>query len=138
MRAVGLAARCYELMLDRSIKRETFGKRLCQHGGCQEMIADSRADLEMARLLTLSCASAIDNVGANGARDQIGLIKYAVPELAFRIIDRSVQVRIHCYFVVLTTFCAVYSYLGLQLYGWSSNSIQYGAATVTATAPLHA
>lgn len=93
MRAVGLAARCYELMLDRSIKRETFGKRLCQHGGCQEMIADSRADLEMARLLTLSCASAIDNVGANGARDQIGLIKYAVPELAFRIIDRSVQVH---------------------------------------------
>ena len=99
MRAVGLAARCYELMLDRSIKRETFGKRLCQHGGCQEMIADSRADLEMARLLTLSCASAIDNVGANGARDQISLIKYAVPELAFRIIDRSVQVSS---FVVLS------------------------------------
>ncbi len=94
MRAVGLAARCYELMIERSMERETFGKRLCQHGGCQEMIADSRADLEMARLLTLSCAAAIDNVGANKARDQIALIKYAVPDLAFRVIDRAVQVRI--------------------------------------------
>jgi len=93
MRAVGLAARCYELMLKRSMERETFGKRLCQHGGCQEMIADSRADLEAARLLTLSCASAIDNLGANKARDQIAMIKYAVPELAFRIIDRAVQVH---------------------------------------------
>lgn len=93
MRAVGLAARCYELMIERSISRETFGKRLCQHGGCQEMIADSRADLECARLLTLSCASAIDNLGAHQARDQIALIKYAVPELAFRVIDRAVQVH---------------------------------------------
>lgn len=93
MRAVGLASRCYELMIDRSMSRETFGKPLCQHGGCQEMIADSRADLECARLLTLSCAAAIDNLGPNKARDQISLIKYAVPELAFRVIDRAVQVH---------------------------------------------
>jgi len=93
MRAVGLAARCYELMIERSLQRETFGKRLCEHGGCQEMIADSRAELEMARLLTLSCASAIDNIGADKARDQIALIKYAVPDLAFRVIDRAVQVH---------------------------------------------
>lgn len=56
------------------------------------MIADSKADLECARLLTLSCASAIDNLGANEARDQIAMIKYAVPEFAFRVIDRSLQV----------------------------------------------
>lgn len=93
MRAVGLASRCYELMVERSILRETFGKKLCEHGGCQEMIADSRADLECAKLLTLSCASAIDNLGVNKARDQIAMIKYTVPELAFRIIDRAVQVH---------------------------------------------
>ena len=58
------------------------------------MIADSRADLECARLLTLSCAAAIDNLGPAKARDQIALIKYTVPEFAFRIIDRAVQVRI--------------------------------------------
>mmetsp|Transcript_23217 Transcript_23217/g.34393 ORF Transcript_23217/g.34393 Transcript_23217/m.34393 type:complete len:109 (+) Transcript_23217:106-432(+) len=57
------------------------------------MIADSRADLECARLLTLSCAAAIDNVGPTKARDQIALIKYAVPEFAFRVIDRAVQVH---------------------------------------------
>jgi alkylation response protein AidB-like acyl-CoA dehydrogenase len=62
------------------------------YSGCQEMIADSRADLECARLLTLSCASAIDNLGANKARDQIALIKYSVPEFAFRVIDRALQV----------------------------------------------
>lgn len=60
------------------------------------MIADSRADLECARLLTLSCAAAIDNLGPAKARDQIALIKYAVPEFAFRIIDRAVQVRMLC------------------------------------------
>lgn len=63
------------------------------------MIADSRADLECARLLTLSCASAIDNLGAHKARDQVALIKYAVPELAFRVIDRAVQVRFKLFFL---------------------------------------
>ena len=57
MRAVGLAARCYELMLQRSLSRKTFGKYLAEHGSCQEMIAGSAADLEAARLLTLSCAA---------------------------------------------------------------------------------
>jgi len=93
MRAVGLAARCYELMIQRSLERETFGKKLCQHGGCQEMIADSKADLESARLLTLSCASAIDSYGPHKARDLIAMIKYAVPHLAIRVIDRAVQIH---------------------------------------------
>lgn len=93
MRAVGLAARCYELMIQRSLERETFGKKLFQHGGCQEMIADSKADLESARLLTLSCASAIDSIGPHKARDLIAMIKYAVPNLAIRVIDRAVQVH---------------------------------------------
>lgn len=61
--------------------------------GCQEKIADSKADIEAARLLTLSCAAAIDENGAKGARDQIALIKVAVPNLAFRVIDRAIQVR---------------------------------------------
>lgn len=80
------------------------------HRGCQEMIADSRADLECARLLTLSCAAAIDNLGPAKARDQIALIKYAVPEFAFRIIDRAVQVRIsvkiqwNSYFIKMFTY----------------------------------
>ena len=93
MRAVGLAARCYELMLQRSLSRKTFGKYLAEHGSCQDMIADSAADLEAARLLTLSCAATIDEKGPKGARDKIASIKVSVPELTSRAVDRAVQVH---------------------------------------------
>ena len=79
-------------MLQRTMERRTFGKYLCQHGGCQEMIADSATDLEAARLLTLNCAAAMDTHGAKKARDKISSIKVAVPELAYRVIDRAVQI----------------------------------------------
>lgn len=92
MRAVGLAARCYELMLERTFQRQTFGKYLHEHGSCRELIADSAADLESARLLTLSCAEDIDSLGARGARDKIAMIKVTVPELTSRVVDRAVQI----------------------------------------------
>jgi acyl-CoA dehydrogenase len=92
MRSIGMAARCYELMLERSMQRQTFGKFLWEHGGCQEMIADSCADLEAARLLTLNCAAKMDQVGIQKARDKIATIKVAVPQMTFRVIDRAVQV----------------------------------------------
>jgi alkylation response protein AidB-like acyl-CoA dehydrogenase len=86
------AARCYELMLERTFQRQTFGKYLHEHGSCREMIADSASDLEAARLLTLACAEDIDRLGARGARDKIALIKVTVPELTSRVVDRAVQV----------------------------------------------
>mmetsp|Transcript_42838 Transcript_42838/g.89842 ORF Transcript_42838/g.89842 Transcript_42838/m.89842 type:complete len:458 (-) Transcript_42838:448-1821(-) len=92
MRAVGLAARCYELMLERTFQRQTFGKYLHEHGSCRELIADSKSDLEAARLLTLACAEDIDTLGARGARDKIALIKVTVPELTSRVVDRAVQI----------------------------------------------
>jgi len=92
MRAVGLASRCYELMLERTLTRETFGKPLYRHGACQEEIADSKTDLESARLLTLSCAATIDEMGAAKARDQIAMIKVAVPAMTLRVVDRAIQV----------------------------------------------
>ena len=92
MRAIGLASRCYELMIQRTTERKTFGRYLWQHGGCQEIIANSASELEMARLMTLACAAAIDENGAARARDKIGMIKYAVPKLACSIVDRAVQV----------------------------------------------
>lgn len=92
MRAVGLASRCYELMLQRSMVRKTFGKALYQHGGCQEMIADSAVDIEAARLLTLNCAAEIDKFGLHEARDKIAMIKVAVPQLTLRVVDRAIQI----------------------------------------------
>ena len=62
-------------MLERTFQRQTFGKYLCEHGSCRELIADSASDLEAARLLTLACAEDIDRLGARGARDKIALIK---------------------------------------------------------------
>jgi len=92
MRAVGLAARCYELMLERTFQRQTFGKYLYEHGSCRELIANSKSDLEAARLLTLACAEHIDRLGAKGARDKIAMIKVSVPELTSRVVDRAVEV----------------------------------------------
>jgi acyl-CoA dehydrogenase len=86
------AARCYELMLQRALERKTFGKYLWEHGGTQDMIANSVTDLDAARLLTLSCAAAMDSVGVKQARDKIAGIKYAVPELTYRVVDRAVQI----------------------------------------------
>ena len=79
-------------MLERTFERRTFGKYLYEHGSCRELIADSKSDLEAARLLTLSCAEAIDSLGARGARDKIALIKVTVPELTSRVVDRAVQI----------------------------------------------
>ena len=87
------AARSYELMLQRAAERKTFGKYLWEHGGCQEMIANSATDLESARLLTLSCAAALDEIGPRLARDKIAGIKVAVPELTYRVVDRAIQVH---------------------------------------------
>jgi acyl-CoA dehydrogenase len=79
-------------MLQRALERKTFGKYLWEHGGTQEMIANSVTDLEAARLLTLSCAAAMDSVGVKQARDKIAGIKVAVPELTYRVVDRAVQI----------------------------------------------
>jgi acyl-CoA dehydrogenase len=87
------AARSYELMLQRACQRKTFGQFLWQHGGCQEMIADSASDLQAARLLTLACAEALDTLGPKMARDKIASIKVTVPELCYRIVDRAIQVH---------------------------------------------
>mmetsp|Transcript_1002 Transcript_1002/g.1659 ORF Transcript_1002/g.1659 Transcript_1002/m.1659 type:complete len:450 (+) Transcript_1002:3-1352(+) len=91
MRAVGIAQRCYDLMLERSMSRKTFGKYLWQHGSLQKDIADSFADLQSARLLTLHCAHQMDMVGPKQARQHISSIKVAVPNLVMQVIDRAVQ-----------------------------------------------
>ena len=87
------AARCYELMLQRTFERSTFSKPLHSHGSIREMIADSATDLESARLLTLSCAEEMDKKGNKLARDKIAMIKVVVPQLTSKVVDRAVQVH---------------------------------------------
>jgi acyl-CoA dehydrogenase len=86
------AQRCYELMLQRSVERKTFGKYLWQHGSVQSDIADSFGELQAARLLTLHCAHEMDQHGPRKSRQYISSIKVQVPQLCSAVIDRALQV----------------------------------------------
>jgi acyl-CoA dehydrogenase len=91
MRTIGAAERALELMCRRVTNRVAFGKPLADQGVIQEWIADSRIDIEQARLLTLKSAWLMDTVGNKGARIEISAIKVAVPNMALRVIDRAIQ-----------------------------------------------
>jgi acyl-CoA dehydrogenase len=82
-------------MVQRSTERQTFGRFLHEHGMTQAMIADSYADLQAARLLTLHCAAIMDDHGSSTSKQvrlQIAMIKATVPTMALRVVDRAIQV----------------------------------------------
>ncbi len=91
MRLIGLAERCLEAMCRRVTTRVAFGKTLAEQGTIRADIAESRMDLEQARLLTLEAAHLMDTVGNKAARGAIAMIKVAVPRAALRVIDRAIQ-----------------------------------------------
>ena len=91
MRAIGVAERALEAMCRRVQGRVAFGKTLAEQGVIQEWIADSRIEIEQARLLTMKTAWLMDTVGNKGARIEISAIKVAVPDMALKVVDRSIQ-----------------------------------------------
>jgi acyl-CoA dehydrogenase len=91
MRAIGAAERALELMCDRVRSRVAWGKPLAEQGVIQEWIADSRIEIEQARLLTLKTAWLMDTVGNKGARTEVSAIKVAALNTAVRVIDRAIQ-----------------------------------------------
>ena len=91
MRAIGVAERALEAMCRRVQTRVAFGKTLAEQGVIQEWIADSRIEIEQARLLTMKTAWLMDTVGNKGARIEISAIKVAVPDMAIKVVDRSIQ-----------------------------------------------
>jgi acyl-CoA dehydrogenase len=93
MRALGVAERALKLMCERAVSRVAFGKELARQGVVQQAIAESRMEIEQARLLTLKAAWMIDNVGARGARIEIAAIKVMAPRVALNVIDRAIQVH---------------------------------------------
>ena len=76
-----------------AIKRELAERvaKLAEQGVIQEWIADSRIEIEQARLLTMKTAWLMDTVGNKGARVEVAAIKVAVPEMALKVIDRAIQ-----------------------------------------------
>ncbi|MFN2539432.1 MAG: acyl-CoA dehydrogenase family protein [Mycobacteriales bacterium] len=93
MRSIGAAERALKLMCERAASRVAFGKELAQQGVVQQQIAESRMEIEQARLLTLKTAWLIDKVGARGARTEIAAIKVIAPRIALNVIDRAIQVH---------------------------------------------
>ncbi|WP_088009253.1 acyl-CoA dehydrogenase family protein [Indiicoccus explosivorum] len=92
MRAIGAAERALDLMSKRAAQREAFGSPLSDKGVIREAIAESRIEIEQARLLTLHAAHKIDTEGAKAARKEIAMIKIAAPRVSLNVIDRAIQV----------------------------------------------
>jgi acyl-CoA dehydrogenase len=91
MRAIGMAERALQLMCMRAQQRVAFGKHLADNNVVQERIAESRIEIEQARLLTMKAAWLMDTAGNKGARFEIAAIKVVAARLATTVIDRAIQ-----------------------------------------------
>ena len=91
MRMIGTAERSLELMIKRAQERIAFGKKISEQGVIRQWIAESRMEIEQARLLVLKTAWKMDEVGNKEARREIAMIKAVVPQMALKIIDRAIQ-----------------------------------------------
>lgn len=91
MRSIGCAERALEAMIRRVKSRTAFGQLNVFKGSIRADIAESRMEIDQARLLTLYAAHAIDTTGAKNARSTIAAIKIVAPRIALRVIDRAIQ-----------------------------------------------
>lgn len=93
MRCIGVAERALEDMCKRALSRVAFGQPIADHGVSRHWIAESRMDIDQARLLTLHAALAMDTVGNKEARAEIAMIKVVAPNVAQRVVDRAIQMH---------------------------------------------
>jgi acyl-CoA dehydrogenase len=93
MRLIGMAERAIDLMVRRAKSRVAFGRPLADQGVVREQIAQSRIEVEQARLLVLKTAWLIDRYGSKGAATEIAAIKVICPRIACDVIDRAIQIH---------------------------------------------
>jgi acyl-CoA dehydrogenase len=91
MRLIGVAERALEAMCRRVEARVAFGKPLAAQGTIRADIAESRMEIEQARLLTMKAAHLMDTVGNKAARGELAMVKVVVPRVTLRVLDRAIQ-----------------------------------------------
>ena len=91
MRAIGQAERALELMCQRGLVREAFGKPLVKLGANYDTIANARMRIEQARLLCLKAAWAMDTMSPKEAAPWISMVKVEAPNVALEVVDAAVQ-----------------------------------------------
>jgi len=91
MRLVGVAERALDAMCRRVQTRVAFGKTLAEQGTIRADIAESRIEIEQARLLTMKAAYTMDTAGNKVARGELAMVKVVVPRMALRVLDRAIQ-----------------------------------------------
>ncbi|MEX6429548.1 MAG: acyl-CoA dehydrogenase family protein [Ferrimicrobium sp.] len=93
MRWLGQSRRAFSMMCERAVSREVFGEPLAAKQTVQNWVADSAAEMEAARLMTLHAAWLIDQQGQKAARKEISMIKYFGAQVLYNVIDRAIQVH---------------------------------------------
>ena len=92
-RWLGEAERAFDMLCERTKSRTSFGRGYEKHQMIQEYIADSRMELEMAKLLTLRAAWKMDKLGHHGAREDIAMVKVNNAKVLYNVVDRALQVH---------------------------------------------
>jgi acyl-CoA dehydrogenase len=92
MRTIGQCELSLELMIDRAKSRRAFGSALADYANVQDWIAESRIEIDQARLLTLRAAWLMDKQGNKAARVDVSAIKIVAGRLQTRVLDRAIQV----------------------------------------------
>jgi acyl-CoA dehydrogenase len=93
MRWIGVARRAFDMLCERAVSREAHGSRLADKQTVQNWVADSAAQLQAAKLMTLHAAWVMDTQGVAAARQDISLIKFYGAEALHDIVDRALQVH---------------------------------------------
>jgi acyl-CoA dehydrogenase len=92
MRTIGQCEVALELMCERALERRAFGKHLADFANIQDWIAESRLEIDQARLLVLKAAHKMDREGNAAARVDVSAIKVVAGRLQTRVVDRAMQV----------------------------------------------
>lgn len=93
MRWLGQSNRAFNMLCERAVSREVFGSRLADKQFVQEWIAESAAEIQAARLMTLHAAWIIDTKGLDAARKEISLIKFWGARVLHNVVDRAIQIH---------------------------------------------